>query len=42
MIYNTRNRRNGTTEIQKELRPVLMVLFSTVRRKSRDEINCGH
>ena len=34
MIYNTRNQSNNTTESQKEKRPVLMLLFSTVR--------CGH
>ena len=26
MIYNTRNRSNDTTEIQKEKRPVLMLM----------------
>ena len=36
MIYNNRNRSNDTTESQKEKRPVLMLIFSTVSLKSRD------
>ena len=35
MIYNTRNRSNDATESQKEKRPVLMLIFSTVSQKSR-------
>ena len=35
--YATRNRSNGTTESQKEKKPVLMIVFSTtVSEKSRD------
>ena len=30
MIYNTRNGSNDTTESQKEKRPVLMLIFSTI------------
>ena len=33
MIYNARNRSNDIKEIQKEKRPVLMLIFSTVRQK---------
>ena len=33
MIYNTRNRSNNTTESQKEKRPDLMLIFSTVSQK---------
>ena len=36
MIYNTRNKNNDTTESQKEKRPALMLIFSTVSQKSRD------
>ena len=36
MIYNTGNRRNDTTESQKEKKPVLMLIFTTVSQKSRD------
>ena len=32
---NARNRGNDTTESQKEKRPVLMLIFSTVSKKSR-------
>ena len=34
MIYNTRNRSSDITEIKKEKRPVLMLIFSTVSQKS--------
>ena len=36
MIYNTRNRSNDKTESQKEKRPVLMLIFSTVSQKLRE------
>ena len=39
MTYNTSN---DITENEKEKRPVLMLIFSTVSRKSRDLIRCGH
>ena len=34
MIYNTRNRSNGTAESQKEKRLVLMLIFSTASQKA--------
>ena len=42
MIYNARNRSNDTTESQKEKRPDLMLIFSKVSQKSRDQIRCSH
>ena len=35
MIYNTRNWSNDTTESQKEKRPILMLILSIVKQKSR-------
>ena len=48
MIYNTKNRSNNTTVSQKEKRPVLMLMFSTISQKSWIikgyivRIRCGH
>ena len=36
MSYNTRKWSNDTKESQKEKRPVLMLIFSTVSQKSFD------
>ena len=36
MTYNTRNQINNTTESQKEKKPVLMLIFSTVSQNSRE------
>ena len=35
MTYKTRNRSNDTRESQKEKKPVLMLIFSTVGEKPR-------
>ena len=36
MIYNAWNRSDDATESQKEKRPILMLIFSTVSQKSQD------
>ena len=36
MICNARNRSNDARESQKEKKPVLMLIFSTVSQKTRD------